>query len=66
MENHDNLVSSDQTDGKEYQIPELVDLNTIDGAQCAPYNCNPGSGAFACGTGGSAEIQLKLAYILPI
>ncbi len=32
MENHDNLVSSDQKDGKEYQIPELVDLNTIDGA----------------------------------
>jgi len=44
MENHDNLVSSDQKDDKEYQIPELVDLNSI-GAALGELICTSGSSA---------------------
>ena len=51
MENNDNMVLSDQTVGKEYQIPELVDLNGIGEAE-GVILCRNGSGNVAsCGTG---------------
>ena len=51
------MIHSDQTVNKEYQIPELVDLNSIIETQAA--DCMSGSGAglsFNCGmgTGGGA------------
>ena len=50
MENNDNMILTDQSIGKEYQIPELVDLNsvseTMGGAPCIN-----GSGAGICVTG---------------
>ena len=42
MENNDKMVLSDQSIGKEYQIPELVDLNGIGVAMGIPP-CNTGS-----------------------
>ena len=54
MENNDYMILSDQTVGKEYQIPELVDLNGIGEAMGAPPKCTNGSGnAISCGTGTS-------------
>ena len=44
MENNDNLILSDETVSKEYQIPELVDLNSISSAMGAT-ECGPGSSA---------------------
>ena len=56
MENTDKMVLSDETVGKDYQIPELVDLNGIGEAKGSPpppacYNgsgnssgCSPGTG----------------------
>jgi hypothetical protein len=54
MENNDKTILSGQTVGKEYQIPELVDLNSIDGAMSSPPpSCTSGSsaGIWGCGTG---------------
>ena len=54
MENNDNMILSSETVGKEYQIPELVDLNSIDGALSSPpASCTNGSAAgfLGCGTG---------------
>ncbi len=54
MENNDNMILSDQTAGKEYQIPELVDLNGIGEVMGAPPQCNNGSGnSTFCNTGTS-------------
>ena len=51
MENNDKVVLSDQTVGKEYQIPELVDLNGIGEVMGIPA-CNNGSGnGYGCGIG---------------
>ena len=55
MENNDNMIISDQTVGKEYQIPELVELNSINEAMGAP-GCTNGSHASGCGTGGSPTV----------
>ena len=41
MENN-NMILSDQTDSKEYQIPELVDLNSV--SKAMGIACLPGSG----------------------
>ena len=38
MEKNDNMILSDQTVGKEYQIPELVDLNSVSEAMCVCEN----------------------------
>ena len=54
MENNENNVLSDQRVIKEYQIPELVDLNSV-GEATGFILCLPGSGnGFSCdaGTGG--------------
>ncbi len=52
MENNDNMILSDQTVGKEYQIPELVDLNGIGEAKA---NCTSGSSdSSLCSTGAGA------------
>ena len=52
MENNDNMILSDQTVGKEYQIPELVDLNGIGEAMGIPSPCGSGSTpAGLCSTG---------------
>ena len=48
MENNDNMILLDQTVCKEYQIPELVDLNGIGEALGA---CINGSGAGVCFVG---------------
>jgi hypothetical protein len=47
------MILSHQTIGKEYQIPELVELNNINETLAA---CSPGSGDTNCasGTGGGA------------
>ena len=51
MENKDKMVLSDQTVGKEYQIPELVDLNGI--GEAVGKSCSNGSSAGDwCGSGG--------------
>ncbi len=53
MENNDKTILSDQPVGKEYQIPELVDLNGIGGAMGEPVtSCETGSSASNCRTGG--------------
>ena len=52
MENNDNIILSDQTVGKEYQIPELVDLNGIGEAMGIDSPCGSGSTpAGLCSTG---------------
>ncbi len=49
MENN-KLILPDQTVSKEYQIPELVDLNGVNEALA---DCVPGSGdSFVCENGG--------------
>ena len=50
MENNDKMVLTDQTVGKEYQVPELVDLNGIVGAM-GSSPCLSGSGAGLCVSG---------------
>ena len=54
MENNDKMVLSEQTVGKEYQIPELVDLNGIDEAKA--FYCGPGSSNVTSCDGGSVHI----------
>ena len=44
MENNDKMVLSEQPIGKEYQIPELVDLNSIGEASGFIIKCINGSG----------------------
>ncbi len=53
MENNDKMVLSEQTVGKEYQIPELVDLNGIGGANGGGESgCSSGSVAISpCNSG---------------
>ena len=48
MENNDNMILTDQSIGKEYQIPELVDLNWVGEANAV---CGPGSSPTSCGPG---------------
>ena len=56
MENSENNVLSDQTVVKEYQIPELVDLNSVAGASGLNL-CISGSGnGSSCGSGTSGPI----------
>ena len=43
MENNDKMVLSDQPVGKEYQIPELVDLNGVSVAMGDIHSCGSGS-----------------------
>ncbi len=43
MENKDKNILSTKTVGKEYQTPELVDLNIISTALGAPVSCGSGS-----------------------
>jgi hypothetical protein len=51
MENNDKTDLSDQPIGKEYQIPELVDLNSI-GESMGLLPCRNGSGdSSTCGSG---------------
>jgi hypothetical protein len=51
MENNDKMILSEQPIGKEYQIPELVDLNSI-GEALGLLPCRSGSGDIAsCGSG---------------
>ena len=58
MENNDNMILSDQTVSKEYQIPELVDLNSISEAMGEIYRCMPGSSAVStCGSGSTAVFK---------
>ena len=58
MENN-NMILSDQTVVKEYQIPELVDLNGIGEAMgTPPVLCTNGSGnSFSCDTGTSGPVK---------
>jgi hypothetical protein len=53
MENN-NMILSDKTVSKEYQIPELIDLNSVNEAMGGdPSSCGGGSGATtSCGGGG--------------
>ena len=52
MENNDNMILSDQTAGKEYQIPELVDLNIVSEAM-GIGGCASGShNSYGCTSGG--------------
>ncbi|NWJ52262.1 MAG: hypothetical protein HXX14_15505 [Bacteroidetes bacterium] len=45
-------MNTDKTVGKEYQIPELVDLNNINEVLASTY-CSSGSSPLsACATGG--------------
>ncbi|NWJ52259.1 MAG: hypothetical protein HXX14_15490 [Bacteroidetes bacterium] len=48
-----NTKIADKTVGKEYQVPELIDLNNISGAQATPgFTCSNGSAAgSSCSTG---------------
>ena len=55
MEKNDSMILSDETVGKEYQIPELVDLNSVSEAMglggCSSGtgpagNCTSGNGVF--------------------
>ena len=51
MENNENMILCNETVGKEYQIPELVDLNGI-GEAIGGLTCNDGSSASSfCITG---------------
>ena len=51
MENNEDMVLSGQKVGKEYQIPELVDLNGI--SEAVGKSCSNGSSAGDwCGSGG--------------
>jgi hypothetical protein len=55
MENKDKMVLSDQQIGKEYQIPELVDLNVIGEAIGSPAPaCSNGTNPAGNCTGGSS------------
>ena len=53
------MILSDQTVVKEYQIPELVDLNGIGEAMgTPPVLCTNGSGnSFSCDTGTSGPVK---------
>ena len=55
MENN-NMLLSEQTVSKEYQIPELVDLNRVNEAK-GSYSCHNGSnpGVSQCGSGSHAS-----------
>ena len=47
------MILSEQTLSKEYQIPELIDLNSVREAMGIPSNCTPGSSALnICSSGG--------------
>ena len=50
MENIENGILTDQAVGKEYQIPELVDLNSIRETM-GDAGCTPGSAASGCSVG---------------
>ena len=55
MENNEDKVLSGQIVGKEYQIPELVDLNGIGEVMGGDPSCKNGSGnlsSCAIGSGG--------------
>ena len=53
MKNNDKTVLSEQQAGKEYQIPELVELYSIGNAM-GGSNCVGGTSAFGeCVSGGS-------------
>ena len=54
MEKNDDIVLSDQQIGKEYQIPELVDLNSIDAAL----------GELICTNGSSADSKCITGFAL--
>ena len=43
MEKNDNMILSDKTVGKEYQIPELVDLNSVNEAMGTGPTCLSGT-----------------------
>ena len=51
MEDKDKIVLTDETVGKEYQIPELVDMNGIGEAKGIPPGCRSGSTGFPCYSG---------------
>jgi len=52
MENN-NVINADKTVIKEYQVPELVDLNSINEAQAGGGACSNGSSAgVSCTSGG--------------
>jgi hypothetical protein len=54
MEDNDKMVLSDQPIGKEYQIPELVDLNSI-GEASGFIKCINGTGNdITCDSGSGA------------
>ena len=54
MENNDKMVLSDQTVGKEYQIPELVDLSSV-GEAIGFLPCVNGTGnSNSCDSGAGA------------
>lgn len=53
MKNED-IINADKTVGKEYQAPELIDLNNLSEAQAIPTQCSNGSGnGFSCNSGTS-------------
>jgi len=53
--NIENIMNADKTVSREYQIPELVDLNSISEAQATPTPCTNGSGnGYSCSSGTSA------------
>ena len=51
MENNENKVLSDKKLVKEYQIPELVDLNSVAEASGIILCINGSGNASSCGTG---------------
>ena len=49
---NNNVISADNSGKKEYQIPELVDLNSINEECGLPSWCTNGSSAtVSCGSG---------------
>jgi hypothetical protein len=49
---NNNMILSEQTVSKEYQIPELVDLNSVSESNAGGAACTDGSSAFGCTVGG--------------
>jgi len=52
-----NVINADKTVCKEYQVPELIDLNNLNEAEALPPQCANGSGnGFSCNSGTSGPI----------
>ena len=52
----DEMITSENEVVKEYQIPELINLNGIDEVSSGGGNCYSGTSASACGSGGGGNL----------